>query len=379
MFVLKRLEDAVAENDRILAVIKGSEVNQSGNARSITHPHVPSQIALYEKLLVKSGVQPHSISVAECHGTGTQAGDPAELEAIRAVFARGRTEDDPLHITSIKASIGHAEAASGAASLAKLVLMMRHDTIPRHVSFTSLNPRIPPLSTDNIHIDTHNSPWKGRGDGKRTALLTNFGASGSNAALILEEYTPCDKLARYSEHVVAMSCRTPEAAEKHRIALLAQLEQIGDDRARLRDFAYTSTVRRQLHSFRIAASGSSSSTLLQNLRTAPIVHISPTLTTASKAIFVFSGQGAQYLGMGAPVGVRIPCVQDFVDECERKLRSWGFQGVYGTLTGLSFPYCEVIQEFQQPEVALFVLEYALALMWQSWGIKPCAVIGHRCV
>ena len=243
LFVLKRLADAVAENDRILGIIKGVEVNQSGNARSITHPHAPSQMALYRKLLVSANIRPHDVSVAECHGTGTQAGDPVELEAVRAVFAQGRAADNPLHITSLKANIGHSEAASGAASLAKLVLMLRERKIPRHVSFTTLNPRIPDLASDNIRIDTELAPWDGEDGRPRIALLTNFGASGSNAALILEEYIhplETEKLQQHSEVVVAISCKSAAAAEKRRAALIAQLEGMGDDLALLRDFAYTS-------------------------------------------------------------------------------------------------------------------------------------------
>ena len=112
MFVLKRLSDALAENDNILAIIRGIEVNQSANADSITHPHVPTQISLFKRLLASSGVDPLKISVVEAHGTGTQAGDPTELESIRTVLSHNRSSNNPLHVTSVKANIGHAEAAS---------------------------------------------------------------------------------------------------------------------------------------------------------------------------------------------------------------------------------------------------------------------------
>src|SRR4051794_4850297 len=145
IFVIKRLSDALAENDRILGVIRGIEVNQSGQANSITHPHPPTQESLFKQLLCNSGVDASHVTVVEAHGTGTQAGDPSELEAIRSVFCPSRPPSNPLHVTSIKGNIGHLEAASGAAGLAKLLLMLRHMKIPRQISLQKLNPRITPL------------------------------------------------------------------------------------------------------------------------------------------------------------------------------------------------------------------------------------------
>ncbi|OBZ65139.1 Noranthrone synthase [Grifola frondosa] len=139
LFVLKRLSDALAENDHILGVIRGIEVNQSAHAESITHPHVPTQVQLFHKLLAASGVPAQRVSVIEAHGTGTQAGDPTELESIRAVFSVGRSTANPLHVTSVKANIGHAEAASGAAGLAKLLLMLRRRALPPVISLKTLN------------------------------------------------------------------------------------------------------------------------------------------------------------------------------------------------------------------------------------------------
>ena len=134
VFVLKRLADALAENDQILGVIRGIEINQSGTAQSITHPHTPTQEALFRRLLSCSDISSNSVSLVEAHGTGTQAGDTSELESIRRVLAVDRTSDNPLHVTSIKANLGHLEAASGCASLAKVLLMFQHKVIPQQIS-----------------------------------------------------------------------------------------------------------------------------------------------------------------------------------------------------------------------------------------------------
>ncbi|KAM5543727.1 hypothetical protein V8D89_002344 [Ganoderma adspersum] len=370
LFVLKRLDDALADNDRILGVIRGVEINQSGNADSITHPHVPTQIALFENLLARSGVHPHNVSVVECHGTGTQAGDPAELEAIRTVFAVGRAPDNPLHITSVKAHIGHAEAASGAASLAKLILMLREKAIPRHLSLVQLNPRIPDLAADNIQIDTVNVPWNW--DGTRMALLNNFGASGSNAALILEDYVAPPRLrcASFSPAiVVGIACKSLDAAEKLRAAYVAQLEASHGNLASLCHFAYSATARRQLHPFRISAAGSSKDEIIQGIRCAPITEVRP----ADKVVFVFSGQGLQYSGMGAELYRELPFVSKVVDNCDQKLADWGFDAILNVFR--AEPHCDS-PSLQALQTALFVLEYTLAQLWISWGIHPCAVVGH---
>ncbi|TBU27328.1 ketoacyl-synt-domain-containing protein [Dichomitus squalens] len=374
LFVLKRLDDAVADNDRILAVIRGAEVNQSGNARSITHPHIPTQVALFERLVASTGVHPNDISVAECHGTGTAAGDPAELEAVRKVFAVGRAPDNPLHITSVKANIGHAEAASGAASLAKLILMFREKMIPHHPSFERLNPQIPDLSVDNVRIDTTNVPWTS--DGQRLALLNNFGASGSNAALILEEYVasprPQDVSLRTGA-VVGLACKSSAATEKMRDAYIAQLKASEGDATALHDFAYSATARRQLHPFRIAVGGTSTCEILQALRDAPVVQVLP----AQRVVFVFSGQGSQYDGMAAELYRELELVSRIVDGCDRKLIEWGFVGILDVFRAPQpAQRSHDPQHIQATQVALFVLEYALAQLWISWGVRPVAVVSH---
>ncbi|KAH9896595.1 ketoacyl-synt-domain-containing protein [Cubamyces lactineus] len=374
LFVLKRLADAVAENDRILGVIRATEVNQSGKARSITHPHVPAQVALFEKLVSSADIHPHDVSVVECHGTGTQAGDPAELEAIRRVFAVGRTADNPLHITSVKASIGHAEAASGAASLAKLLLMLRERTIPRHISFKSLNPRIPDPSVDHVTIDTTTVPWESGRRHKRLALLTNFGAAGSNGALILEEHIPpLRTVATDRPLVLGISCKTPAAAEQLRQAYLAHLGAMNDDTDSLQDFTYTATARRQLYHYRISASGTSREDIVAALRSAAVVEARP----ATEVIFVFSGQGSQYVGMGSDLYMRFPAFARIVDRCHEKLLAMDLRGVAESFREEVRPVSEDAgAEFQIQQVALFVLEYALARLWMSWGIEPCAVAGQ---
>lgn len=399
MFVLKRLSDALAENDNILGVIRGVEVNQSANADSITQPHVPTQIDLFKKLVSSAGIQPSSISVVEAHGTGTSAlrscmlrtvlftftrlpgtkvGDPSELNSIRTVFAQNRSAANPLHLTSIKANIGHAEAASGAASLAKLLLMLRYHTIPPTISLKQLNPNIRELTLDNTCIDTEVVPWETPGGkGRRLALLNNFGAAGSNAALILEEAPShlwsSDRAP--AGFVLGLSCDSEEALEAQRRAYLQLLQDdTFDSPTALADFTYTATARRQLYRFRLSASGGTKEELSNELQGARPITVDE---SHRKLVFVFSGQGGQYVGMGSQLYKTLPAFRRVVDYCQAKLLDLG----YGDILRIIDPKegedaCDDSQLYQ---CSVFALECALAEAWTSWGLKPDAVAGHRCV
>ncbi|CAL1711886.1 unnamed protein product [Somion occarium] len=373
MFVLKRLSDAVKENDRILGVIRAVEVNQSANAESITHPHVPTQINLFNKIFARAGVTALEVSVVEAHGTGTKAGDPTELESIRAVLANARASDDPLHVTSIKANIGHAEAASGAASLAKLILMFQNDVIPATISLKRLNPQIVPLHLDGTRIDTESCLWP-KGQKKRLALLNNFGAAGSNAALLLEE--PPELLTTPAtlgnSVVLGLSCNSEEALVTLRTAYIRLLNDEVLDAPSLINIAYTSTARRQLYQYRVSVSGRSRRELVDKLENANFVDVEK----PGKTIFVFSGQGSQYLGMGGDLYRTVAQFRRIVDECHAKLLSWNLPGVlHIILRDGMLVHLENIHNCSL-QTAVFVLEYALACLWMSWGVNPDAVVGH---
>ena len=293
-FVLKRLDDAIAENDRILGVIRGLDVNQSGTTHSITHPHSPTQEKLFEKLLARSRIDPHDISVVEAHGTGTQAGDPNEVQSLRSVLCSNRTMGNPLHITSIKANIGHCEAASGGASLAKLLLMLRHQRIPPQPLLSTLNPAIEKLGTDGAAISSHGVPWSTREGKRRTAMLNNFGAAGSNAAVVLQEYikessqdieAPKEPLT----YCFGCSAKTEEALLRVKKELVGFLEGEGKTSS-IADICYTSTARRQLYKYRLSTTASSVPELVKSLKSADLVQVHE---KQCPTVFLFSGQGGQ--------------------------------------------------------------------------------------
>ncbi len=382
IFVLKRLSDAVAENDQILGVIRGVEVNQSGNAYSITRPHAPTQENLFTQTLERSGLDASRISVVEAHGTGTQAGDPIELESIRGIFAKHRKANNPLHITSVKANIGHLEAASGAAALAKLLLMLRHRTIPRLISLKNLNPRIKPLASDNVIIDTKQVAWTVPDESlPRVALLNNFGAAGSNGALLLEEYIP--KLSGKDTEVasifiVGLSAKNEQALVDLRASYIEYLRSPASAGVTLADIAYTATARRRIFSHRFAVTARSKEELTHKLELASGKTVSD--NAPGKVVFVFSGQGGQYLGMGSALYKTSALFKSAIDECEYFLKKNGFPGVLPIITsdGESSGLAPV-EEFEANQAAIFALEYGLAKLWISWGVTPTAVVGHRSV
>ncbi|EKM53832.1 uncharacterized protein PHACADRAFT_198250 [Phanerochaete carnosa HHB-10118-sp] len=377
LFVLKRLRDALAENDRVLGVVRAVEVNQSARAASITQPHVPTQADLFRKAVSAASVDPAQIGVVEAHGTGTKAGDPAELAAIRTVFGGSGTvqRTHPLYVTSLKANIGHAEAASGAASLAKVLLMLRHAAVPPVISLKHPSAPVRALLADSqMTIPTARVAWEKPEDGSpRLALLNNFGAAGANAALVLAEHQEGEARSREGAapaFVVGLACESEEALETRRHAYIKHIETRVHDALDLTDVAYTATARRQTHRVRLAAAGKTKDEVLDALRRATPVHASS--TTTGRTVFVFSGQGGQYVGMGRVLYRTLPALRHVVDRCHERLVGWGYPGILDVID----PRGEVQEDFRAFQQAVFVIECALAEVWKGWGVRPDAVAGH---
>lgn len=381
VFVFKRLSDAKVENDRILAVVRAIEVNQSGCASSITHPHGETQVALFKQALAKSNISPLRVNVVEAHGTGTRAGDPTEVASIRQVFAAHRTPDNPLHLTAVKANIGHSEAASGVASLAKLVLMMHRCQIPPTISLKTLNPHIAPLSSDNTRIDTELTPWlPSHPNHSRVACLNNFGAAGSNAVIILEEYLSASTSPFAPSNipfVFGLSAKTEVALRTLLARYLSWFNhsKFSED---LLNVAYTMTARREAHAHRICVQASNKEELVQKLESALPKHV-PGPVSPAKVVFVFSGQGGQHIGMGRALYESCSFFRDQVHECDYVLTSFGFPSVLPIISPTANNYLPDVQLCEIFQPAVFILQYVLAKLWMSLGVKPAVVVGHRFV
>ncbi|KAI1773561.1 hypothetical protein F4818DRAFT_452992 [Hypoxylon cercidicola] len=384
MVVLKKLSDAIKEGDQIYGVIRGAGINQCGTAKSITHPDKETQAALFKQLLASSRTDPDSISVVEAHGTGTQAGDYAEVSSLTTIFGT-RPAENPLYLSSVKGHIGHAEAASGIAGLAKLLLMMQKQKIPPQASFKTLNPRL----ADNMQgkvIPTQLTEWKQPSNElPRRALLNNFGAAGSNAALIIEEYRPETRDhgeikkqgTKQACHVLNLSAKSEQALESLRQNYISYIESHPE--VRIEDLCYTANARRQEYvAYRLSVTGSDLGQLLISLRQSKPQPSGPRSQRGKKTVFVFSGQGHAKKGMGAGVLSTVPEFRNIVKKCDRILSQNGFPTVTPFLS--DSPDFDIAKDTKDEiivtQCALFVLEYALAKMWMQWGLTPDIVLGH---
>jgi iterative type I PKS product template protein len=369
--VLKRLEDAVAHNDRILAVIAGSGRNHSGNASSITTSDAGAQERLFRKVLSRANLTPDHIDYVEMHGTGTQTGDPAEVTAIANTFRHRRRANGPLPVGGVKANFGHSEAAAGMAELLKCIKMFQTNTIPPQAGMPhDLNPKFPPLADINITIPSEPAPFDK--SGTRRVLLNNFDAAGGNACLLLEDFAPA--AARLDDprpsHVITTSARTKAAYAQNKSNLIAWLR--ANPQARIQDIAYTTTARRMHHPFRFACSAVSTYHLLKQLEADETP--SSAAPPAPPVVFVFTGQGSHYAGMGAELYRTSPVFRETIDLCVQLCKANDFPAFVDII---SQPAVHVTTKTTvQIQLAVVALELALTAFWRSIGIEPAVVIGH---
>ncbi|KAH8585728.1 conidial yellow pigment biosynthesis polyketide synthase [Bisporella sp. PMI_857] len=386
--VLKRLEDALTDNDPIQAVILGAHTNHSAEAVSITRPHAGAQAEIFGKVLNESGIDPYSINYVEMHGTGTQAGDAGEMQSVLDTFApktgrRYRREDEVLYLGAAKANVGHGEAAAGVTSLAKVLLMMQHEIIPPHCGIkTKINHKFPTdLEERNVRIAHQPVSWK-RADAKsqtRRVFLNNFSAAGGNSAILLEDaplrITGHQEEDSRSCHIVAVSAKSAASLKGNLNSMVQFLDR--NREISVGQLSYTTTARRVHHQHRIMVSGSSIQGILSQLKTGIDKQLGLTRAkSAPKVVFTFTGQGAQFPGMGKQLLQTISQFRADIHRLDQIGQSLGFPSI--------IPIFEVvsndggISDFAPIVVQLssVCMQVALAKMWRSWGIVPDAVVGH---
>lgn len=386
VIVLKRLSDAVADNDNILAVIRSAVTNHSAEAVSITHPHAATQERLFRTALDRAGLRPCDIDYAELHGTGTQAGDATESRSVTNVLARDRGSGQPLFIGTVKPNLGHGEAASGVTSLMKAVLMLRKNAIPPHVGIKGeMNPKLPPFKELNTHIAFKTTPFLPRpeGDGRRRILINNFDAAGGNTSIIIEDGFSPRQLERptsdpRAHHVVAVSGRTANSLVGNSQRLLEFVRQ--HPGARLQDIAYTTTARRMHHGLRqthvISSLDGLAASLESAVRDADKAKKARAPSSAPAVVFCFTGQGSQYAGMAAELFANQPTFRETILICDRIATSHGFASFLPLVASDANADALAGASPVQVQLAIVSIELSLVAFWKSLGVSPGAVIGH---
>ncbi|GFF28250.1 conidial yellow pigment biosynthesis polyketide synthase [Aspergillus udagawae] len=374
--VLKRLSDAQQDNDNILGVILGTATNHSSQAVSITHPHAPTQEQLYRSVLTQAGIRPDDVDLVEMHGTGTQAGDAAEIESVTRVFSPSVPRRlHPLYISSVKANVGHGEAAAGITALIKALLILQHNAIPRHVGIkTVLNSRFPDLERLNVRIPMETIPWPYRSDRKRLIMVNNFSAAGGNTSLLLEEppVRPDPHGPPQTRFVVAVSAKSTISLRRNLERLITWLE--GNPSTQLASLAYTTTARRIHHKYHIAVHGASITEIVQGLhRRLPNVETRRLVNKPPSVAFVFSGQGSFYMGVSGQLFQEYPPYREQIQRLDEICQQNGFGSILPAITDAGVDVSQLSALVTQ--LATVCVQIALCRFWRTLGVKPAVVVG----
>jgi acyl transferase domain-containing protein len=380
MVVLKRFSDAVADGDNILAVIAGSAVNQDGRSSGITAPNGPAQEAVIRQALGSGGIEPSQVGYVETHGTGTSLGDPIEVNALNAVYGKGRAPDNRLGIGSVKTNFGHTEGAAGVAGLIKVVLSLQHKHIPPHLHLDEPNPHIA-WNELPVHIPTTLTPWPVI-QGRRIGAVSSFGFSGTNAHVIVAEAPEVEREenGKRQVHILCLSAKSEGALTDLARQYERYLKPHPD--ASLADICFTANAGRSHFLHRLALIAESQTGMRDRLTSflsgdAAALAISRQIDNRKRPdiVFLFTGQGSQYVGMGRTLYETHSTFRKALDTCDELLRSRLEKPLLSVLYPQSGETSALDQTaYTQP--ALFSLEYALAELWRSWGIEPTAVMGH---
>jgi acyl transferase domain-containing protein/2-polyprenyl-3-methyl-5-hydroxy-6-metoxy-1,4-benzoquinol methylase/aryl carrier-like protein len=379
--VLKRLVDALDDGDYVHAVVKGSAINNDGALKiGYTAPSVEGQSQVIRMAHMISGVDAETISYVETHGTGTILGDPIEIKALTRAFRASTEKKGFCAIGSVKTNVGHLDTAAGAAGLIKTVMALKHKEIPPSLHFEAPNPQID-FENSPFYVNTALAEWETNGIPRR-AGVSSFGIGGTNAHVILEEFPGVESSALSRPwQLLMLSAKTDTALEAHTLNLAKHLREHPD--LNLADVAYTLQVgRRTFDHCRIAVCDGldGAVTALETKEPGRVLTYTKTQEVGARPVaFMFSGQGAQYLNMAAELYQHEVVFREQVDRSLGLLRphmALDLGEVLYPAEGEVDRKTQILQQTEVTQPALFVIEYALARLWMSWGIKPQAMIGH---
>jgi acyl transferase domain-containing protein/NADP-dependent 3-hydroxy acid dehydrogenase YdfG/acyl carrier protein len=393
--VLKRLEDALADGDCIQAIIRGSAINNDGSDKiGYTAPSIDGQAEVIAEALALAQVEPETISYIETHGTGTALGDPIEIEALTQVFRAGRGEQPfartECAIGSVKTNIGHLDVAAGITGLIKTVLALKHKQIPPSLHFQQPNPKID-FANSPFYVNTELREWKTAGYPRR-AGVSSFGIGGTNAHVVLEEAPDIVGAGRSPlQKLLVISAKTESALETATDNLVEHLKK--HPKLDLADVAYTLQVGRREFNYRRMVVGKDLEDVAIALQAREPQKVFTHFTQQKhhSIVFMFPGQGSQYVNMGKELYETEPVFRQWIDRCCQLLEpelgiDLRSRSALASLRSLIYPVGtnqpvranggSPLQETEIAQPAIFTIEYALAQLWMSWGIKPQAASGH---
>ncbi|HEY1841615.1 MAG TPA: type I polyketide synthase [Mycobacterium sp.] len=375
--VLKRLSVAVRDGDRVLAVVRGSAVNQDGRSNGLLAPNPAAQMAVLRSAYVNAGVPPQEVDYVEAHGTGTPLGDPIEARALGTVLGRGRPEDAPLLIGTVKTNIGHLEAAAGMAGLIKAVLAVQQGSIPPNLHFNAPNAHIP-FDQLRLKVVVEQQQWP-QTQHPRRAGVSSFGFGGTNAHAVIEQAPAAMPVIREADPTVTtlvVSGKSPERIASQAGSLAAWLQGAGAD-VRLPDVAHTLNYHRERHAQFATVCARDRAQVVSQLQALAdgrpadgvvAVHDGP---CRPGTVFVYSGQGSHWAGMGRQLLADEPVFAEAIAELDP---------IFVEQVGFSLQQIiangESISGDAQVQPVLMGLQLALTEVWRSYGVHPDAVIGH---
>ena len=377
--VLKRLTDALKEGDRIYAVLKGVGINNDGADKvSFTAPSVKGQAGAIRQAQTEAGFDPESIDYIEAHGTATPLGDPIEVEALTQAFQTSTSKRQFCAIGSVKGNIGHTVAAAGVAGLIKTALSLYHKTLPPSLGYTTPNPQID-FENSPFFVNTQRVEWPLQ-ETPRRAGVSSFGVGGTNAHVVLEEPPerhPSGPSRPYQ--LLLLSAKTAPALEQASIHLRQFLQT--DTSENLADVAYTLQVGRTPFKHRrfVVCQGSADACQSLDALTPETTGTRETGHRDREVVFVFPGQGSQYVNMGLNFYQSEPLFQAIVDQCAELLHqdlNFDIRTLLYPEPGQEETAAAELKKTIHTQPALFVVEYALAQLWMSWGLQPVALMGH---
>jgi len=373
--VLKRLDDALTDGDTVYAVVKGTAVNNDGRQKvGYTAPSIEGQAAVISEALEMAGVDADTISYVEAHGTATPLGDPIEVEGLTTAFRKSTRRTGYCGLGSVKSNIGHADTAAGLAGLMKIVLGMRHGQLAPSLHFQLPNPKLR-LEESPFYVVSQLKEWQRSANHPRRAGVSSFGVGGTNAHAIIEEAPPEQAVApsRHNQ-LLMLSAKTSSALEDSVRRLANHLRS--HPHANLADLAYTLHLGRRMFNRRAFFSATCVSEAIAALEDHKRIRTG-VADDARSIAFMFPGQGSQYPGMARSLYEREQTFREEIDRCSELLKPELGRDLRRILFAEPAEANEAeLQQTTVAQPALFAVEYALARLWISWGIRPTAMIGH---